>query len=159
MERRAGCRGKKTYKPVLTSDWKRKKKAARVIVVDESNNDLDVDSDSEVCNESVRLLIASVYVLVLEAPTPATWIEKNTINTILEKCEFIRIAYSKVIRIITEVYEGRKNDDQYEYDGKINHKGGQQSTIKTDNEEEIIIADKLELGCSFTKTWYWVNDY
>jgi hypothetical protein len=142
--------GKITYKPVLTLDRKRKKKSARVIVVDESH--LDVDSDSEVCNESVRLLIASVYVLVLEALTPATWIEKNTINTILEKCEFRRSAYSKVKKIISEVYEGRKNDDQYDYNGKINHKIGRQSTIKTDREEENIIANKLELGCSFTKT-------
>ena len=41
----------------------------------------------------------------------------------------------------------------------FNHKGGQQSTIKTDSKEENIIANKLELGCSFTKTWYWVNYY
>ena len=118
MERKAESM-EKYVQTSLTPDWKRKKKSARVIVVDESNNDLDADSDSEVCNESVRLLIASVYVLVLEVPTLATWIEKNTINTILEKCKFRRSAYSKIKQTITEVYEGRKNVDQYDYDGNI----------------------------------------
>jgi hypothetical protein len=51
------------------------------------------------------------------------------------------------------------DDDNYEYDGKINHNGGQKSTIPVGSVEESIIADKLELGCSYSKTWYWVNDY
>jgi hypothetical protein len=95
----------------------------------------------------------------LDHPPPHTWEEENTINIIIEKCGLSKSAYTKVKRIIAMVHKGIENNDDYEYDGRINYKGGRQPTILKDSVEESIIADKLELGCSYTKTWYWVNNY
>jgi hypothetical protein len=79
----------------------------------------------------------------LDSPPPYTWEEENTIHIIIETCGFSKSAYTKVKRIITQVHNGIENDDDYEYDGRINHKGGRPSTIPKDSVEESIIADKL----------------
>jgi hypothetical protein len=156
VKRKGKMQGSNTYQRVLTPDRKRNKKRARILP-DVNNKHISQQYSGR--NEAVRKLIASVYTVVLDSPHPDTWDDENTINIICEKCNFNKSARAKVKRIVTQVHNGMDDDDNYEYDGKINHNGGRKSTIPEGSVEESIIADKLELGCSYSKTWYWVNDY
>ena len=82
---------------------------------------------------------------------------EGTISNIQQALELGDGNYKKIETVLRTTYDNIQKKEKYY--GLTNWRGGRQNTIKAGSEEEQILADKKQEGCSFTEVTDYINEW
>lgn len=116
------------------------------------------DESNPMTLQERRLLISYYYVQVLNAPKRKHWYGKDgTIGKIARGLD-LPAGYNKTVESVLDQTH-KCLEEAVQYMGKFCHRGGRELTIKPDSEEEQILAQYKDKGCSFTEVKDYINNW
>ena len=138
-------RRQKKQRPMMTRNTKVERQVAK-------------EDISELSLSDHRLLISMCYIYALGAPEPSEWYGSGgTVGQIMSLLNLSKPGRKKVIHVMRQTYDCVKTGSRYT--GHTRWSGGRQNFIQPGTEEENMIAQHKEEGCSFTQTMRFINDY